>query len=251
MGRTKNLMVLNETTLNRITKGHEKDGYVIISACRSLGNSATATQYNNVNTNDLRSTLRKKGYSYLAVYGGYHEDGAEKPSIEKSFVVYPYDIYLGKYHDWDKFYANMIEIGKSYNQDSILVCPPGGSPRYVYLDTMKEGDPFNDIKYNDVTQKYFTALKKWYDTSLNRKGHDWQNGNPQRYTMFDGAIEECYDAEEDSNFVLYVDAFPVSMSGSMANCQRRDMQCVCLNNDDWSKLKEQVYYRTFDSDLFD
>ena len=28
--------------------------------------------------------------------------------------------------DWDKFYADMIEIGKSYNQDSILVCPPGG-----------------------------------------------------------------------------------------------------------------------------
>ena len=68
----------------------------------------------------------KKGYSYLAVYGGYHEDGAEKPSVEKSFVVYPYDIYLGKHHDWDKFYADMIEIGKSYNQDSILVCPPGG-----------------------------------------------------------------------------------------------------------------------------
>ena len=94
-----------------------------------------------------------------------------------------------------------------------------------------------------MTQKYFTALKKWYDTSLNRKGHG--------YIMFDDVIVECYAEEENPNLVIYVDAFPVSMSGSMANCQRRDMQCVCLHNDDWSKLKEQVHYRAFDSDLFD
>lgn len=74
------LLNLTEVNLNRISNGNEKDDYAILSASRE----SLSTDENNTRTNALRDWLRNNHYSYIKVYGGYHELGELKSSIEKS-----------------------------------------------------------------------------------------------------------------------------------------------------------------------
>jgi len=209
-----NLRVLTERNLNRISKGHEKDGYAIISACREVN----STEENNRFTNELRNELRRRGYSYLMVYGGYKELGQDKASLEKSFVVYPYDIGRRNSKDFEVFKNDMIDLAtpvknkesgetdeefeerkNKRNQDSILICEPGGKPRYI---STREGavdeDEFSgETEYNDLDEPYFTAIKKWNDMSLNRKNHKWDKGQPQRFSL---KYAECFIDEPPHSY---------------------------------------------------
>ena len=176
---TSKYRVLNEKNLNRISKGHEKDGYAILSASRG----ECSDEENNKRTKELKDKLKSKGYSYLAVYGGYKELENEA-SLEKSFVVYPYDIIKGEKKDFNTFKKDIEELASNYNQDTILICEPNGVPKYVAINP--EADEFEfggDTTYNDTKQTFFTAIKKWNDSSLNRKNKEWTSGKPQRYTL--------------------------------------------------------------------
>ena len=53
------LLKLTEANLNRISNGHEKDGYIILSAFRS----DLTHDENNARTNELRDWLRDHHYS--------------------------------------------------------------------------------------------------------------------------------------------------------------------------------------------
>lgn len=189
--------VLTEKNLNRISKGHEKDGYVIISASRFFEDMTKEQREseNNKRTNELKRALKNYGYSYLAVYGGYREEGASEASMEKSFVVYPYNIVSHSKYNFEDFLDDMKELGKKYDQDSILVCEPGGKPHYVALKPGVDEFGFDSVRDNDMNSEYFTAIKKWNDSSLNRKGRTFTSGKPQRYTL------ECYikDAPKSRN----------------------------------------------------
>ena len=190
------LRVLTEANLQRISKGHEKGGYAIISASRGH----RTQQENDRQTNILRDKLRNKHYSYIMVYGGYKEEGQDRASMEKSFVVFPYDIQSKKPADFDKFKKDMIDFATPAksgskeekdreNQDAILICEPNGKPYYVNLKGRDDDAPFDDVEYNNTGNEYFTAIKKWNDMSLNRKNRDWKNGKPQRYSF---KYNECY-----------------------------------------------------------
>lgn len=185
------LRELTEANLKRVSRGHDKDGYIIISASKEK----LSAEENNRRTKNLKELLRKNHYSYLPVYGGYKELGQDKASMEKSFVVYPYDIVDNTTVDFDTFKNDMIKFSKDesvtvrdkpdpeLDQDSILVCEPGGKPHYLALKPGVEEIEFDSVKYNDTDKEYFTAIKKWNDSSLNRRGHDWDKGNPQRFTL--------------------------------------------------------------------
>lgn len=184
------LRVLTEANLNRVSKGHEEDGYVILSASREQ----YSTDENNKRTNQLKAYLRSKGYSYLQVYGGYKELGQDKASMEKSFIVYPYNIVKHTSVDFNTFVNDMKDVAgppdepnrNHFDQDSILVCEPGGKPHYVALKDGVDEFGFDSVDYNNTDNEYFTAIKKWSDSSLNRKNRDFKNGKPQRFTF------ECY-----------------------------------------------------------
>lgn len=172
-----NKVILDESTLNRLVSGHDKDGYVIISASRG---DKTAEE-NNKRFSELKSKVNKYGYSYIPVFGGYkEEDNGEV--LEKSLFVLPYNRVLGTKVEpeyFDDFLSSMIDLGKYYNQDSILVKTPTDKPKYLDLSTMEYDKPFDgELKLNDIAQVYFTSMKKW---NTDKYG-DTIKGKPQRFT---------------------------------------------------------------------
>ena len=178
----KDYIPLTETAMNRLVHGHNDKGYIIISA----------KDPNNQGRRSLISFLKKFGYSYVPVFGGYKEEGQDKASLEESFVVFPYDVATEKYDDFDNFKKNLINLGKLHGQESILVKEDGKNPVCIRCDT---GEPyegyegFSDVNFNHADDEYFAALKKHRDMSLNGKNRDFKNVNPQRFT-FEAYITE-------------------------------------------------------------
>jgi len=127
--------------------------------------------------------------------------------------VYPYNVRKGTSTDFETFSNDMLQLGKEYNQDSILIKAPNEKAKYVLCSTGETDFEFDGITLNDVAQQYFTALKKWHPDKKYK--HPFQ-GKPQRYTLeglyapVGGSIMEChrrtssdelffnpYDKEED------------------------------------------------------
>lgn len=182
------LELLTEVSLYRAVKEHDKNGYAMISAsrqdCINKDNPSAEEIWdeNNKRTNNLKTDITNLSYSYVPVYGGYKEEGSNTASIEKSFIVFPYDFRKKELVDFDTFEKELINLGKKYNQDAILIKRPDSKPRYFYLNTNTWDDvEFGNLKLNDITQQYFTSLKGWADTSLNKKNRDW-SGTPKRFT---------------------------------------------------------------------
>ncbi len=181
------LRELNEANLNRLSRGHSKDGYVVISASKDDYDTAE----NNKRTADLENRIKHKEYSYLKVFGGYKYPDTGIEATEKSFAVYPFSIRTKQFFSFDKLKEDMIELGKEFEQVSILICPPNEKPRYLQLTTMQEEKPFDSIIYNDANQGCFTALKKWNTDKFNK-----MQGKPQRYTYtIEKAISELNKEE--------------------------------------------------------
>ena len=184
---TENYTVLTEANLSRIANGHDEDGYVMISACRgdALENPKNAQQIydeNNKRTKSLLTDIQRYKYSYIPVYGGYKEIGSDKASIEKSFIVFPFDRSSKTQIDYNEFLLNMIRLGRKYNQDAILVKKPHSDPQYFNCRTGEfDGVPFKNATLNDAQQEYFTALKGWNDISRKGNSVKWE-GKPQRFT---------------------------------------------------------------------
>ena len=222
------LLKLTEANLNRVSDGHEKDGYIILSAFRS----DLTHDENNARTNELRDWLRDHHYSYIGVYGKYREKISNEFKLEKSFIVYPFDIVSKSTASWEIFEKDLSDIAKKYDQDSILICRPKEKPFYKGLKPgIRDEKCFSGTKLNDVTQDYFTALKKWSDISLNRKNHDWSQGSPQRFTF-----ESFEDADEVPELFLNM---PPNWSGSAhANYSSRNMNIAFIGPTTYKELLE-------------
>lgn len=195
------LRVITEANLQRIVSGHKNDGYVILSASRDKDNlerevgkslsNQQAIDLNNKRTRELTAEIRKRGYSFIPVFGGYKEEGTNNASIEKSLIVYPYNIAKKTSLDFTTLYNDAMELASEYNQDSILVCEPNKNPKYVAVtENGYDSEEFKNTDINNVVNQYFTSLKRWDDSSLNKKGRNFENGKPQRWTFSESYIEE-------------------------------------------------------------
>ena len=163
------LVRLTESTIGRVLHGHSDSGYVIISPCRAkdnleneLGRELTekeAIEENNNRVFNMKQDLMRLGYSYINAYGGYHEDGTDEFSYEKSFIVYPFSR-KGEQEDYEVFFNDMLDLGKKYNQDSILRKHPDEKAKYIECATGDTEMEFDGITTNDISQEYFTALRK-------------------------------------------------------------------------------------------
>ena len=191
--------LLTEANLNRIVNGHDKDGYVIISAHRQDAladsnpdaNENELWQENNKRNKKLNSDINSLGYAYIPVYGGYKEEGQDVAQVEKSFIVFPYQRRNNEQVDYETFLSNMMQLGKKYNQDSILVKYPNDDPQYFNLLTNSwEGKKFKNATLNDAQQIYFTALKGWNDINLNKKNRTSWQGKPQRFTYSESYLNK-------------------------------------------------------------
>ena len=176
---SEDLVVLTEASLNRLVRGHDEDGYAVLSASRFNYDVAE----NNKRFNSLKKDVKSLGYSYVPVFGGYIETGEEgqkEPVYEKSLYVLPFkrdahgeDVVK----DFESFKNDMINLGKKYEQEAILITEPNEPPAYYYMRNGKYGEVFNGVtSFNDIKNQYFTSLKKW--NGLNKRG-----GSPQRFTF--------------------------------------------------------------------
>ena len=79
---------LIETTFKRLEKHFENNDCAFISACRG---DRTAEE-NNIKTEELKEKLRRMGYGYVAIRGGYIENKGlpDERTVEdeKSFAVF-------------------------------------------------------------------------------------------------------------------------------------------------------------------
>lgn len=115
---------LNEVTLDRILNKHGNNGLVSISANRS----DDTTEQNEISTRNLIGDLKRSGFSYLPVYGGYRGTDGVEDDYEPSFVVFNYDI-NGNATDFNDLMAFAVEMCGKYNQDSVLIKAPNKSPK--------------------------------------------------------------------------------------------------------------------------
>lgn len=146
---------LNEVTLDRILKKHGNNGLASISANRS---DDTAEQ-NEINTRNLIGDLKRSGFSYLPVYGGYRGTDGVEDDYEPSFVVFNYDI-NGNATDFNNLMAFAVEMCGKYNQDSVLIKAPNKNPIYVNRNGEKvNSTESGQVWKNDPKQAFFTSLK--------------------------------------------------------------------------------------------
>lgn len=211
---------LTEANLNRIIKGHDSTGYGVLSASRAN----LSKEENDKRTKELKSKINSLGYSHVPVLGGYREEGEPKASLEKSLIVYPYNLKTKEYADLNKFKDDLVELGKHYNQDTVMIKEPDKNPTYIRCADRQADMEFDDgYTTNDTEEPFFTALKKWSDSSLNRKNHDWNKGKPQRFTLKSNAVFEAYIDQQPMSITSEVppryalgELFKVGFTGTLA-----------------------------------
>lgn len=184
--KEENYKVLTEASLNRLVRGHDKDGYAVLSASR---NERTVEE-NNKCFEQLKKDVKGMGYSYVPVFGGYVEtddNGEKHPVYEKSLYVLPKrKNQNGEFEDkdFDSFVDNMFQLGKKFEQEEILIKYPDEKPAYYFVKNKQKDMEFNGASFNDIKSEYFTAMKKW--DGENKKG-----GSPQRFSF-----KECYLSDQ-------------------------------------------------------
>ena len=137
-----------ESNLSRVNH-HLKNGAVAISVSRDV----YSPEENRVRTKELRDKLRAEGYGYLALVGGYHEETGDV--VETSFMV----PYREKKESFSQFLTKMSNLGKQYDQESILVIQ---SSEVYYMDprTGKKTNSFSGVKFDKSDSTYFSMLAK-------------------------------------------------------------------------------------------
>jgi hypothetical protein len=83
------LLRVDETSVGKMLNTHMGVGYIVISASR--GNLSRLD--NHRRTNALKAHIKKSGYSYIPVWGGYIENAGTDDAMEvkeASFVVFPF-----------------------------------------------------------------------------------------------------------------------------------------------------------------
>lgn len=186
----KYLIPLTESNLNRILHHADIEGYVIISASRGEYSDAE----NKERTNALRREITQLRYPFVPVFGSYQEDGSDNFSLEYSFIVYPINRDTKEVQEFESFADTMRELGKKYEQDTILIVPPKGTPRYVQCVDGRNADwnenGFSSIKINHPKDgEPFTIIKQYHRAKSDK--------SPHRYTYVESFLDEQPDSMHD------------------------------------------------------
>jgi len=181
---------LNEVKLNRIVDYHFKNGFITISSERYVplteylnGQEETEenlnkaklqrTEYLNKLRSELMSDIKNSGRVYIPLQGGFIENSVEV--IESSFLVprVETDLVNNGISNDPLFKLGENLCGK-YDQYSFLYKEGGNNNLACFYDRNgnADGDEFNALTLNDITQIYFSKLHKDY----NIKKHDDKRG---------------------------------------------------------------------------
>lgn len=173
--------ILSESSLSRVWQ-HGKNGFALLSASRRPEHILSELGYvyssafkskeeiydkenldkdevdlvNSENTrksNELKSDLRNLGYGSFPVSGQYrHENGVVTTELS-FFVPKP------ESKPFEEFEQDMVELGKEYKQESILVKEPSdGNAFLVYMEDERRDSIGKNISYNQFSE-YYSQLR--------------------------------------------------------------------------------------------
>lgn len=185
---TCNLVNINEVNAKSMIERHSKDGYIVISPCRGYADFITTgelrpeerytqrgrdelNRLNGIRVRSMIQQIKKSGYSYTPVYGGFIEDvGSDHETMvfERSFVIYN-RLKNREIGNFDELYNLCLGWCKEYNQNSMLVQFPedkGGKLQYIAKDGKIQMEFKGNPNFNDVSAEYFTELHKLHSEDL-------------------------------------------------------------------------------------
>ena len=169
---------LIETTFKRLEKHFENNDCAFISACRG---DRTAEE-NNVKTEELKEKLRRMGYGYVAIRGGYIENKGQPDERavedEKSFAVFNNND-QSYYHT--EFLKDMIALCAEFDQDVVLV-KLKGQPGHYYDKNGNASENFNRIDKERVEQ-YFSRLRNTKFAFVEEIESDMENYSRRNQTF--------------------------------------------------------------------
>lgn len=196
-GTTNNarLVSINEANAKQLIDKHSKNGFIIVSPCRGYGefnldenNPKDIQKLNEINNSRIKkiiTLIKKSGYSYTPVYGGFIENvGTEKEETvyEKSFIIFNYNK-KGEIRDLQDLYNFGVELSKEFNQDNFLYKAPNETPKYIKKDGSIDFDLGGKPTFNDFSAEYFTDLHKNTNKYSNDSGR-----KPTRFTFTESYI---------------------------------------------------------------
>jgi len=155
---------LAEINLARMFDTHHKAGYIIISAYRGGDIDPSQLELNKANNHLLKGDIRKSGYSYFPVWGGFiehdEETNKEIEVREPSFVVSAYSV-GGIIKDANKLFELGKEWSAKYKQESFLYKPSGEQKvAYFISPDGKTLAKFESVSPTTDADAYFTSLHK-------------------------------------------------------------------------------------------
>lgn len=175
---------LVESTLNRCLKYHASNGFIMVSACRTTRTPAE----NYIETGKLIAELKALGLSHFTVYGGYQEENGKFADYETTMFI-PAKTVDGTTVPMEKLISVGKDLGREFEQDSILVKEPGKDPYWLgtRTETAPDGTPPNygevtdvfdgPVDVNNPSFPFFTSLIK-------AKYRNLDLGNPERLKRF-------------------------------------------------------------------
>lgn len=156
---------VNETSKNGIFTKHSQAGYIIISAFREGSSTPEIYKKNLIISDELRNDIKRSGFSYTPVWGGFVENEKENSNDEPTKVVkeLAFIVFNFKRSEKQEINGELQILGeklcKKYNQDFFLIKYPDGDAKYLnhfgqVLST------FGSISPAQTIDKYFTSLHK-------------------------------------------------------------------------------------------
>ena len=206
-GQTKNnapIVPITEVNAKSLIDKHSKSGYVILSPCRGYfdfnlnpnTDKEKLSSINNIRIRELIELIKESGFSYTPVYGGFIENQGEENEenvYERSFIIYPYNK-KGELMNFELLRDFAIEMGKRFNQDSVLIKEPNGNAKYVKQNGDIDFEFGDNIEFNDLTQTYFTDLHK-----NTNKFKDMSKRTPTRFSFVESYINPAPQSLNESH----------------------------------------------------
>lgn len=172
------MIPLNEISMSRLLGKQFEGAFAIVSAslCRET------PEENDMCAKEMYSTIRNSGFCFIPAFGGFSEIDV-KTGEQVNYTYETLAIILchdrdGKEIPFQRLYDFVINLGKKYEQESVLIKSPQENPKYI-VTTARE--------LNDLTQMHFANMaSKLSSVGKNRFSFTRQYLNPTFETLFEG-----------------------------------------------------------------
>lgn len=165
---------LIESTVSRFVSKFKKYDACIITAYRDMYTKKENQQRNK----ELFSALYTAGYSITSVKGSYIENFKSEDAKEvgeHSFVVVNHKEASG-------FHKTLINLGKKYDQDSVLLIHKGESPKAELFGTSKRDNSYPSYGKSETMNKMLDTVKgAQFFTKLRNQGFAFIDVNESQY----------------------------------------------------------------------